>query len=123
MAGYEDMALYQLAKKLAIEIHQLTLNDLPKFEMYEEGSQIRRSSKSVVANFVEGYGRRQYTAEYIKFLTYSLGSCDETKAHLELLHETGSLTTKNFNRLYGNYRKPGAMIYNLRKAVINGKAT
>ncbi len=65
MAGYEDIALYQLAKKLAVEIHQLTLDELPKFEMYEEGSQIRRSSKSIVANFVEGYGRRRVIAQTI----------------------------------------------------------
>jgi four helix bundle protein len=87
MASYEDSELYKLAKRLAIEIHSMTLEELPKFEMYEEASQIRRSSKSVVATYVEGYGRRKYKAEYIKFLTYSLASNDETKAHLELLHE------------------------------------
>lgn len=121
MAGYEDTALYQQAKKMAVELHQLTLDELPRFEMYEQGSQIRRSSKSIVANFVEGYGRRNYRAEYIKFLTYSLASCDETKAHLEILHETGSLPADKFHHLYKTYRKIGAMIYNLRQAVINGK--
>ena len=63
MAGYEDSKIYQLAKQMAVELHQLTLNELPKFEMYEQGAQIRRSSKSVVANFVEGYGRRMYKKE------------------------------------------------------------
>jgi len=42
----------------------MTLNELPKFEMYEEGSQIRRSSKSVRTNIVEGYGRRNYKLDY-----------------------------------------------------------
>jgi len=55
---------------------------LPKFEMYEEGSQIRRSSKSVSNNIVEGFGRRKYKQEFIRFLTFSLGSCDETIEHL-----------------------------------------
>ena len=122
MAGYEDMALYKLAKKMAVEIHSLTLNELPKFEMHEEGAQIRRSSKSVVANFVEGYGRRHYKGEYIKFLTCALASCDETKAHLELLHETNSLQPDKFQYFYSNYRKVGAMIYNLRQSVITGQA-
>ena len=84
MTSYEDMDVYKLAKKMAVEIHQMTLRELPKFENYEQGSQIRRSSKSVVANFVEGYGRRHYAAENIRFLTYALASCDETKAHLEV---------------------------------------
>ena len=107
---------------MAVELHQVTLNELPKFEMYEQGSQIRRSSKSIVANFVEGYGRRHYKAEYIKFLTYALGSCDETKAHLELLHETNSIKNDRFQYFYDNYRKIGAMLYNLRKSVIKGNA-
>ncbi len=121
MASYEDSALYKLSKQMAVEIHRMTLDTLPKFEMYEQGSQIRRASKSIVANFVEGYGRRNYPAEYIKFLTYALASCDETKAHLELLHETQSLPKKQFQHFYSNYRRIGAMIYNLRKTIINSK--
>ena len=107
---------------MAVEIHQITLNELPKFEMYEQGSQIRRSSKSIVANYVEGYGRRHYKAEYIKFLTYAVGSCDETKAHLDLLVETNSLSKEKYDYFISNYRKLGAMLYNLRQAVINGTA-
>jgi four helix bundle protein len=122
VASYEDSKVYKLAKRMAVEIHRTTLNELPKFELYEQGSQIRRSSKSIVANFVEGYGRRHYKAEYIKFLTYALASCGETKAHLELLHETGSLPSERFQHFYASYRKIGAMLYNLRQAVIEGRA-
>lgn len=123
MAGYEDSKIYQLAKQMAVEVHQMTLNQLPQFEMYEQGAQIRRSSKSVVANFVEGYGRQMYKAEYTKFLTYALASCDETKAHLELLHETRSLQPDRFQYFYDNYRKIGGMLYNLRQTIINSRTT
>jgi len=40
---------------------------LPRFELYETGSQIRRSSKSIRSNIVEGYGRRRYKFDYIRF--------------------------------------------------------
>jgi len=60
--------------------------------MYEVGSQIRRSSKSVRSNIVEGYGRRMYKADYIKFLITALVSNDETIDHLEVLWETKSLS-------------------------------
>ena len=122
MAGYEDSEIYKLGRQLAVEIHRMTLEELPKFEMYEEGSQIRRSSKSVVSTYVEGYGRRKYRAEYIKFLTYSIGSNDETKVHLEFLHETKSLSLERFQYFYQQYRKLGGMLYNLRKALIEGRA-
>lgn len=70
----------------------MSLNELPKFEMYEVGSQIRRSSKSVKSNIVEGYGRRYYKQEFIHHLIISLASNDETIDHLETLFETKSLT-------------------------------
>ena len=76
---------------MVIRVNEMALQKLPKFELYEEGSQIRRSVRSVKSNIVEGYGRRRYKQDYIKFLTYSHASCDETIDHLETLFETGSL--------------------------------
>ena len=94
MKSYRDLDIYNEAKRLAIEIHKLSFT-LPKIEMYEEGSQIRRSSKSVAANIVEGYGRGRYKADFIKYLVYSQSECDETIVHLDFLYETGSLTDKS----------------------------
>lgn len=77
---------------------------LPKHELYEEGSQIRRLSKSVTAMIVEGYGRRRYKADYIKHLVYSHAECDETILHLNFLFETNSLTDKPlYNKLNDEY--------------------
>ena len=73
----------------------MTLHKLPRFEGFEEGSQIRRSMKSVKATIVEGYGRRRYKQDFLRFLVYALASCDETTDHLETLYETGSLFQRN----------------------------
>ena len=118
VVNYKDFEIYKLGKELAIKVHRITLNALPKFEMYEEGSQIRRSSKSIVSNLIEGFGRRRYKNEFIKFLTYAIASCDETKVHLEILYETNSLSKKAFNDLYYAYEKLGAKLYNFRQSVI-----
>ncbi len=91
--SYRDLEIYHLARKNSNAIHKMSL-ELPKFELYETGSQIRRSSKSVRSNIVEGYGRRRYKNEYIRFLICALASNDETLDHLESLYETGSLTEK-----------------------------
>ncbi len=92
--SYRNLEIWQLARNLVIDIHKMTLNELPKFEMYEEGSQIRGSIKSVKSNIVEGYGRRRYKQDYLRFLTYALASNDETTDHLETLFETESLKIK-----------------------------
>ncbi|MCA9398882.1 MAG: four helix bundle protein [Candidatus Omnitrophica bacterium] len=92
--SYRDLEIYQKAVQLSTGIHNLSLK-FPKFEMYEEGSQIRRASKSIAANIVEGFGRRRYKQEFIRFLIYALASCDETRAHLEMLFKTQSLKDRN----------------------------
>lgn len=38
-------------------------------------------------NIVEGFGRRKYKAEFVKFLIYFLGSCDETRDHVDTLFD------------------------------------
>ena len=40
---------------------------------YELGSQLRRSSDSVVYNIVEGYGRRKYKADFIRLRNLTIG--------------------------------------------------
>ncbi|MEK6571081.1 MAG: four helix bundle protein, partial [Bacteroidota bacterium] len=57
--GYEKLDVFKLSRELAIRVHHMTMN-LPRFEMYEEGSQIRRSAKSVPGNIVEGYCLRRH---------------------------------------------------------------
>jgi len=89
--SYKKLEIWQIARGLIIDIHKMTLQKLPKFEMYEEGGQIRRSSKSVKSTIVEGYGRRRYKQEFIRYLIYAISSNDETIDHLENLYETESL--------------------------------
>lgn len=103
MQSYKDLEIYKISHKLAVEVHKMALG-LPNFEMYEEGSQIRRSSKSIPANIVEGFGRKKYQQDYLRFLIIAHASCNETIEHLELLHETDSLKDKtNFDYLFGQY--------------------
>jgi len=89
MKSYRDLEIYTESKRLAVLVHSISLQ-LPKFELYEEGSQVRRSSKAVTSAIVEGFGRRRYKADYIKHLIYAQAECDETILHLDFLFETES---------------------------------
>jgi four helix bundle protein len=84
MSNYKDLEIYKIAFELARRVHLASLK-LPSFELHEQGSQIRRSSKSIKDQIAEGYGRRRYKPEFIKFLIYAQSSCDETTSQLEML--------------------------------------
>lgn len=86
MKSYRDLDIYKSAYQLALEVHHMSLN-LPKYELYEQGSQVRRSSKGIKDNIVEGFGRRRYKQDFIKFLVYSQSSCDETIDHLRMISD------------------------------------
>ena len=92
--SYKNLDIWKLARELAVDIHKMTLEQLPKYEMFEIGRQIRRSVKSVKSNIVEGYGRRYYKQDFIRFLIYALASNDESIDHLETLFETRSLNNE-----------------------------
>lgn len=115
--SYKDLDIHKKVHKLALEIHEMSLN-LPQIEKYEEVSQIRRSSKSIKSNIVEGFGRRKYKQEFIKFLIYALSSCDETSDHLDTLYGTKSLKDKEKYKYFNEeYNHLGRMLTNFIKSV------
>ncbi len=118
--SYKSLEIWQLSRELANDIHKMSLS-LPKFEMYETGNQIRRSSKSVKSNIVEGYGRRYYKQEFVRYIIYSLASNDETSDHLETLFETESLTNKElFENLHSRIDLLGKKINKFLTSVQSG---
>ncbi len=87
MKSYRDLEIYKLSYELAVKVHKASLN-LPQFELYEEGVQLRRSSKGVPGCIVEGYGRKRYEADFIRYLVFAHGSCEETIFHLNRMKDT-----------------------------------
>ncbi|MBL7826391.1 MAG: four helix bundle protein [Saprospiraceae bacterium] len=69
--NYKDLEIWQLSHDVVLEIHRISLC-LPKFEQFEEAARIRRSSKSVKSSIVEGFGRRYYKQEFIRFIIYAI---------------------------------------------------
>ena len=112
MKNYKDLDIYNLSFQYAIEVHEISLK-LPKFELYEQGSQIRRSSKSIKDNIIEGYGRRTYKQDFIKYLIYSHASLLECLSQLEMIDQLYDFP--EIRDLKANYEILGAKIYNFIK--------
>lgn len=109
MKTYKELDIYRLSYDLAVKVHKMSLK-LPRCEMYEEGSQLRRSSKGVASCIVEGYGRKKYKADFIKFLVYAHASCDETILHLNFINDTHELDEKAMQFLFDAYDELGGKI-------------
>jgi four helix bundle protein len=109
MKNYKDLEIYQLSYELAIKVHKMSLK-LPKYEIFEEGSQLRRSSKGITSTIVEGYGRRRYKLDFIKFLVYAHASCDETILHLNFIRDTHDIAEKDSSFFLNEYEKLGRKI-------------
>ncbi|MBC7828366.1 MAG: four helix bundle protein [Chitinophagaceae bacterium] len=115
--SYKKLQIWVLAREIVIEVHEMSLK-LPKFEMFEEGSQIRKSSKTTKSAIVEGYGRRKYKQDWIKFLVYALSSNDETVDHLDNLWDTKSLIEETvYKTLKAKIESLGRMLNGFLKTV------
>ena len=68
MGDYKDLKVYPKAYKLAMDIFNISKN-FPIEEKYSLTNQIRKSSRSVCANFAEAYRKRKYRAHFLSKLS------------------------------------------------------
>ncbi len=115
MKSYRDLEIYQEAYRLAIKVHRMTLT-LPKYEMYEQGSQVRRSTKSIKDNIVEGYGRKRYKQEFVRYLVFAHASSDEAISQLTMIDEI-HFDSKGLTDLISEYEILGRKIYKFMEYV------
>jgi len=91
-----------------VECHKLA-DGLPPQERYDLVSQIRRSSKSVMANIAEGYGRYHYL-DSLRFYYFARGSLDETINHIITAHDLAYIGDVRFRELYELGRETERML-------------
>lgn len=109
MKGYKDLDIHNQTFGLAVRIYRLSM-ELPNPDRYETGSQLRRSSQSVKDNIAEGYGRRRYKADFIKFLVASHSSCLEATSQAEFLAEVQN--SQEWKEIADELNSAGIKIYN-----------
>ncbi|MBE9547551.1 MAG: four helix bundle protein [Proteobacteria bacterium] len=117
--SYNNLEIYQLSHQLAVSIHKFSFC-LPKHELYGIGNQIRTSSKSISVNIVEGYGRRRYKADFIRFLVYAQSSCDETIEWLKYINDCYEELSDEANKIHHKLNELGRKINRFIDAVVKG---
>ncbi len=84
----------------------------PKEEIYGITSQLRRSSMSVILNYIEGYARGREKV-HKNFLEISYGSLKESRYILYFSHREKYLSEKDYQRLERLSEDIGAMVWGI----------
>ena len=109
--SFKDLIVYKNSYKLSILIHKISLN-LP-FEARDIANQIRRCSRSIPTNIIEGYARNKSVRDRINFLRTALGSNDEMLVHLKYLIDLDLYNKKIVNKIMESYDLNGKRLNKL----------
>lgn len=93
--SFEDLKVWQVARKIRIEIFEL-VKKFPDKEKFRLTDQVIRSSRSISDNISEGYGRFHHQ-ENIQFCRIGRGSAYELINHLITAYDCSYITDKELN--------------------------
>lgn len=113
ISSFRDLDVYKDSYQLTILLHRL-IKQLPSYEQYELGSQMRRASKSCPSNIAEGWAKRRFEKEFKHHLDIALGSANEMEVHLCFARDLGYLSKETCNDLIFKYQQLGGKLVNLR---------
>lgn len=115
--GFEKLEVFQRAYKVSLEIHKATLK-FPAIEQYAIADQIRRASKSVCANIVEGFAKQVHSkAEFKRFIIIALGSSDEMRMWIRYCYDLGYIEETQWQAWRDEYFALSKMLYSLYNKV------
>ena len=95
---FEKLIIWQKAMDFGEDINSMTL-DFPKKEMYNLSSQIMRATDSIALNIAEG-SIEQSSAEFNRFLGYSVRSLAEVVTCLHKAKRRNYIIQEQFDYLY-----------------------
>jgi len=100
--SHKELRVYKLSFDLAMEIFEMTKN-FPKDERYSLTDQIRRSSRSVVANISEAFRKRRYPKSFVAKLSDVEGEAAETQTWIEFAYSCNYITLEKRDDLLSKY--------------------
>jgi four helix bundle protein len=109
MGTFKDLTVYKKAFALSMQIFEVS-KKFPSEEKYSLTDQIRRSSRSVCINLLEGYRKRLYPAHFITKMSDADMENSETLGWLEFALACKYLQPKEYEELINNAEEVGRML-------------
>lgn len=111
----KDLLVFKRAYAFSLLLHKASLT-FPKIEQFAVADQLRRCSKSVCANLIEGFAKQsQSTLEFKRFITIAIGSASETELWLDYAHDLQYIDTELYNQWTQENNAIVGMLINFRK--------
>jgi four helix bundle protein len=110
---FQDLVVYQKSYQLALELFRLTAS-FPHDERHGLTDQIRRASRSIPVNIVEGWAKRQYVNVLKQHLLDAGGSCAEMTVWLSFAKDCGYLAPRDHARISAQYEEIAKMLAGLQ---------
>jgi four helix bundle protein len=111
--SFRELRVYQELKRLHLELHDPSLT-FPKFEMYELGAQVRRSSNAAPAILAEGWGS-QHTNIYLEAISRAKGELRETLHHCDVALAKQYLEEARWSEIDQAYNQCDRMLQRLHQ--------
>ena len=115
MKNYKELAVWQKAVQLAIEVYEPT-SHFPETEKFGLTTQIRKAATSIPANIAEGWGRGT-TNDYLRFLSIARGSLMELETHSIVAQGLGFMSQDQLKQTSGSIEEIGRMLNGLMQAL------
>lgn len=106
---FKQLTAYKKAFELAMKIFEIT-KSFPKEERYSLTDQMRRSSRSVCANFAEGYRKRLYPKHFISKLSDADMENSETQVWLDFSEACNYISKDTKEELYKESEEIGKLL-------------
>jgi len=113
MGTYRDLDVYQRSYNAMIELYKWSLLQIPKHLQYDIGSDMRRATRSISSNIVEGYARQKSDRDIANFLSTALGSCDEVLFNIKVLNDLKIMSDEKYEFFKGQFTIVGTGIRRL----------
>jgi four helix bundle protein len=112
--NYKQLVAWQKAMMFVSSVYRET-KSFPREELFGLTSQLRRAAVSIPSNIAEGQGRATQ-ADFRRFLSMALGSCDEIETQLLIARQLKYFEQQTEEQLSESIAEVGRLLNGLYKS-------
>ena len=113
--SFRDLDVYKRMYDAMLIVAKTVLPVLPKEEKFSLIDQMRRASKAPLAIIAEGYAKKNYRKDWVKYINDAIGECNEMIVHLSCCKDLYSkiINKEIVEKLINDYDIGGKQLYRL----------